>query len=119
MEWMDGTEGRPRLRLTMLEVDTSSSVRVPSSRRGTALSTATTDPLTPSCNLLSLISTSRYKYWIQAEQSHELPHGRMYTIKGVKQCKVKSNLNTRKHNSFCWELEKQVKMGRRRRLGRT
>jgi hypothetical protein len=29
----------------MLEVDTSSSVRVPSSRRGTALSIATTDPL--------------------------------------------------------------------------
>ncbi len=43
--WMEGTEGRPRLRLTMLEVDTSSSVRVPSSRRGTALSIATTDPL--------------------------------------------------------------------------
>ncbi len=47
MEWMDGTEGRPRLRLTMLEADRSSSVRVPSSRRGTALSIATTEPLWP------------------------------------------------------------------------
>jgi hypothetical protein len=42
---MEGTLGSPRLRLTMLLALRSSSVRVPSSRRGTALSIATTEPL--------------------------------------------------------------------------